>query len=130
MTLLPYPKSGRARPGLLMPFHLCPVWCTLVPVFVCPTNSLKVACWSLWHAADIEPVVEVDGGAGGLGPPHHHQLSATSAGGRPVAGAQPAADDAGGDEGARLLDPHRQPEAPAGGEPGDRPLVRDQGAGP
>src|SRR5947208_16904497 len=97
---LPYPNSNPAR-GLAYALSsmLCMVY--TVPVFVCPTNSLKVACWSLWHAADIEPVVEVDGGAGGLGPPHHHQLSSAGAGGRPVAGAQPAADDAGGDEGAR-----------------------------
>src|SRR3982750_1026736 len=38
-------RAGRPRghgPGLLIPFHLFSAWCTLVPVFVCPTNSLKV----------------------------------------------------------------------------------------
>ncbi len=43
--------------------------------------------------------------------------------------AQPAADDADRDQAARLLDPDRQPEAPARGESRARLLLRHQGSG-
>jgi twitching motility protein PilT len=79
-----------------MSFHLFPQWCRLLPVFVVPFLSSNRSRSS--HAADLEPIAEVDGGAGGLGSAHHDQFRAAGAGGRPSAPAQPAADDAGRDQ--------------------------------